>query len=203
MRRNAFTLAEVLITLGVIGVVAAITIPTLINDHKKSVIETRLKHTVSILQQAQSMRDADENLTYETFEHNNPDIAFEIFNKYYANYIKFVKVEKGTKGVFGYLPDGSVLYFRKDAPVDGWANTWIIVCITDKACKNLNENIGPYNNANGKDIFPLYAGGNLSNTAMNDEELYEKCRNNTGWSACMQIIRRNGWKIPKDYPIRL
>ena len=37
MKRNAFTLAEVLITLGIIGVVAAITIPTLItNNQEKS-----------------------------------------------------------------------------------------------------------------------------------------------------------------------
>ena len=31
----AFTLAEVLITLGIIGVVAAMTLPTLINNYKK------------------------------------------------------------------------------------------------------------------------------------------------------------------------
>ena len=202
MKKFAFTLAEVLVTLGVIGVVAAMTIPTLIKEHKKSVIETRLKHTVSILQQAETMRTAD-NLTYETFEYDNPEIAFEIFNKYYAKYIKLVKVEKGAKGVFGYLPNGVVLYFRRDWSGIEWANTWVIICITDKACKNLNENIAPYNNANGKDIFPLYTYGNLANTRWNDEQLYEKCRNNTSWSACMQIIRRNGWKIPKDYPIRL
>lgn len=33
-RKSAFTLAEVLITLGVIGVVAAMTIPTLIHNYK-------------------------------------------------------------------------------------------------------------------------------------------------------------------------
>ena len=32
IKKNAFTLAEVLITLGIIGIVAAITIPTLINN---------------------------------------------------------------------------------------------------------------------------------------------------------------------------
>lgn len=34
--KRAFTLAEVLITLGVIGVVAALTLPTLINEHRIS-----------------------------------------------------------------------------------------------------------------------------------------------------------------------
>ena len=35
IRRAAFTLAEVLITLGIIGVVAAMTIPTLITSYKE------------------------------------------------------------------------------------------------------------------------------------------------------------------------
>ena len=36
MKKFAFTLAEVLITLGIIGIVAALTLPTLIhNNHKK------------------------------------------------------------------------------------------------------------------------------------------------------------------------
>jgi len=33
--KNAFTLAEVLITLGIIGVVAALTIPTLVNVYQE------------------------------------------------------------------------------------------------------------------------------------------------------------------------
>ena len=41
-RKAAFTLAEVLITLGVIGIVAAMTLPTLIANYQKKVVETRL-----------------------------------------------------------------------------------------------------------------------------------------------------------------
>lgn len=35
IKMSAFTLAEVLITLGIIGIVAAMTIPTLITNHQK------------------------------------------------------------------------------------------------------------------------------------------------------------------------
>ena len=42
-KRFGFTLAEVLITLGVIGIVAAMTIPTLINNYQKSQYVTQLK----------------------------------------------------------------------------------------------------------------------------------------------------------------
>ena len=40
-RKAAFTLAEVLITLGIIGVVAALTMPSLIAHYRKQEIETR------------------------------------------------------------------------------------------------------------------------------------------------------------------
>lgn len=46
--KKAFTLAETLITLGVIGVVAALTLPTLINSYKKQVTTARLKKFNSI-----------------------------------------------------------------------------------------------------------------------------------------------------------
>ena len=42
-RKSAFTLAEVLITLGVIGVVAALTLPTLIANYQKKNLVTQLK----------------------------------------------------------------------------------------------------------------------------------------------------------------
>lgn len=39
MKKIAFTLAEVLITLGIIGVVAAMTMPVLISNYRESVIK--------------------------------------------------------------------------------------------------------------------------------------------------------------------
>ena len=46
---KGFTLAEVLITLGIIGVVAAMTMPVLIANHKKNVTVTKLKRSYNIL----------------------------------------------------------------------------------------------------------------------------------------------------------
>ena len=51
-KKFAFTLAEVLITLGIIGVVAAMTLPTLIQNYRKQQTTTQLKATYSILSQA-------------------------------------------------------------------------------------------------------------------------------------------------------
>lgn len=48
--RLGFTLAEVLITLGIIGVVAAITIPTLVSKYQMKAFETAFKKQYSVLQ---------------------------------------------------------------------------------------------------------------------------------------------------------
>jgi len=51
-RAKAFTLAEVLITLGIIGVVAAITIPAIIQKNYEKQTQAKLKEVYSVLSQA-------------------------------------------------------------------------------------------------------------------------------------------------------
>ena len=48
-KKAAFTLAEVLITLGIIGVVAAMTIPTLISKYQEKVLENHFKKSYAML----------------------------------------------------------------------------------------------------------------------------------------------------------
>ena len=57
--RFGFTLAEVLITLGIIGVVAAMTIPTLMSTFAKQRTETQLKTFYSRINQTIKMSIAD------------------------------------------------------------------------------------------------------------------------------------------------
>ena len=54
-----FTLAEVLITLGIIGVVAALTLPTLIQNYQKQATATSVKKAYSELNQILQMAKAD------------------------------------------------------------------------------------------------------------------------------------------------
>ena len=67
IRRAAFTLAEVLITLGIIGVVAALTIPILISNYRKQVTETKLKQTYSILSNATSKLIAETGIPFSSY----------------------------------------------------------------------------------------------------------------------------------------
>lgn len=60
MKKNrAFTLAEVLITLGIIGVVAAMTIPNLIQKNQEKQTVVKLRATQSVLSQALRMSEQE------------------------------------------------------------------------------------------------------------------------------------------------
>ncbi len=55
----AFTLAEVLITLGIIGVVVALTIPTIATKYRKYVLLNKIKHTYTLLNNTLERAKAD------------------------------------------------------------------------------------------------------------------------------------------------
>ena len=62
MKKCAFTLAEVLITLGIIGVVAAITLPILIQNYQKTVWVNQLKKSVSVLENGFKLAMAEDEV---------------------------------------------------------------------------------------------------------------------------------------------
>ena len=63
MQSAAFTLAEVLITLAIIGVVAAMTLPTLIANHQKQTYVTGLKKALSVSSNMFKQMQADEGVS--------------------------------------------------------------------------------------------------------------------------------------------
>ncbi len=89
-KRFGFTLAEVLITLGVIGVVAALTMPSIINDIRNKQLHTAFKAAYSIFSQAMiNMREEEGTglrkafATYDLSLHAYPR-AEEFYQKFYA-----------------------------------------------------------------------------------------------------------------------
>ena len=80
-KRSGFTLAEVLITLGIIGVVAAMTIPTLIQNTNSAKFSAQFKKSVSTLSQAaimgQAQYDTDFGLTDAACNVTQSDAAKE------------------------------------------------------------------------------------------------------------------------------
>lgn len=69
--KYGFTLAEVLITLGIIGVVAAMTMPSLIQKYKEKETVTKVKTALSILNQAYTLARKDGEEINSWFSQNS------------------------------------------------------------------------------------------------------------------------------------
>lgn len=103
---KAFTLAEVLITLGIIGLIAAMTMPSLIQNHREKVTVTRLKKVYSVLSQAY-MSAISENISIEEWglgENFSPEGAKAIADKL----IPYLKLNKDCGFEKGCFPAGVV-----------------------------------------------------------------------------------------------
>ena len=223
--KAGFTLAEVLITLGIIGVVAAITIPNLMTAHKKRVIESKLKKAVSTINQAIKLSES-ENGELETWDKSLDKEEF--IKKYFSPYMKIMKIctlqdtcGYGTGSIWVYLngtPNGyynspfnnndrtpfismdGILY------VFGFSPTYGVVADNDKIIIiDINGSEKP--NRFGHDVFFLvrneqansitpYGADKGHNAIKND------CSATGSGMYCAAWIYQNGWNIPSGYPIK-
>ena len=86
--KSGFTLAEVLVTLGIIGVVSAMTIPTLMQNHQKKVYITELHKVYNELNQVLLKYQTDKNAINLTEAGVRSDAAMGTFIR---NQFKVVK----------------------------------------------------------------------------------------------------------------
>lgn len=209
---KGFTLAEVLITLGIIGIVASMTMPTLLSKYRKNVVISKLQKASSTIAQASNMATATYGTDYrEAFDAFDPDSALEMFNKYYKPFMKLSNVVKGQKGVFAYLTDGTALYFFRDyreEGLDGWYTTYMIVCLTHKACETLDEtSTATIRQSLGVERFTFYTNGQIPTyqiSTVDRDTLISYCKNSTvTWEACSALIGGDGWVIKDDYPLKI
>ena len=220
--KRAFTLAEVLITLAIIGVIAAITIPTLIQKCQKQVVETRLKKVYSVMNQAIQMAEAEYGAK-EMWTFGSDDF----YDKYYAPYLKVLKVETVDfnlpyKYKLIYFPDGSLLamktnfhdYFffpnaknySENSLLDNRVNVTGVTLFPFRFAPNVSDSTsvgGIYKQNYNKGFLPY-----LHNWDGTKEGLisgYYGCRpnNNHMPNFCTAYIMQNGWKIPDDYPFKV
>ena len=95
--RTAFTLAEILITLGIIGIVVAMTMPMLIKNYKRSITENRLKKSYSMIAQAFLSAQSKHGEIKDWPEWDN---AEQILTNYIVPEFTFVKNYK-SEGIYG------------------------------------------------------------------------------------------------------
>ena len=90
-KEKGFTLAEVLVTLVIIGVVAAITIPTLMQNYKQNETSSKLKKFYSMMKQVYLKSELD-NGKFEDWENNISSEHY--FTTYLAPYLNYMKTEQ-------------------------------------------------------------------------------------------------------------
>lgn len=87
-KKSAFTLAEVLITLGIIGVVAALTLPNLMSAYKAHTLKTQFMKANSTLQQVFRLMQADDlSLDPSDYPRISNDDQLQDFYKIFFNYL--------------------------------------------------------------------------------------------------------------------
>ncbi len=202
-RKVAFTLAEVLITLGIIGVVAALTLPVLINNYKKIETSSRLKKFYSAMSQA-VLQSKDDNGGIETWGIEKPaegNISFDLnsfFVQYLSSYIKYTSTKYEYGNFYVYLSDGS--YFR----------------LSKGNCVDISYDVNGYKlpNEYGKDIFRfLLCGENTYGWCdgkhwcsyyynnNNRVQRLERCKQRGMF--CSGLLEYDNWEFKSDYPYRL
>jgi len=137
---KAFTLAEVLITLGIIGIVAEMTIPTLMNDVGDKVLKTSWVKAYSVFSQAYLNMQADDAQTWALSGIAMRDAFvpyFKIVQKcdnsgdvcwHSSGGIKTLPLTNGTQTTYadfssspGFTtPDGMKIIFMLDSATGGW-----------------------------------------------------------------------------------
>jgi len=228
--KYGFTLAEVLITLVIIGIIAALTIPNVINNYSKQETVSRLKKAYSTIMQATVRAVADHGNVemWEIGAAGNANDALTFFNKYMAPYLSLSeKAQKlsstswdkhyshlnnsqrdyGDSYIRAYLSDGSSL-------------TMVITNSTtsDKRIQvyvDINGDKKP--NKLGRDIFIFWffvrykeSSADYSGQFQPAGCMYSRtgmmsnsdgnCNKNQSGGRCGALIMKDGWQIKDDYP---
>jgi len=114
IRTKAFTLAEVLITLAVIGIVASITIPSIVASHQKRVLETQFAKTYRTLQTAVNLAIAEHGSIESWNWADNFSLSQrkEFFDKYFLPHLNVARYCFGADSVGsnGCFPENNYYY---------------------------------------------------------------------------------------------
>jgi len=211
----AFTLAEVLVTLGIIGVVSAMTLPTLVKNHQRQVYVTQLHKVYNEMSQAFEQVITDSNaVNLRESKYWREDNEW-----FFRNYFKTAKICSGNS-VYDCFADeyknmnGDVIRLRGFIATGGdeegngtsailadGASVFIggkLTVVTD-----INGKQGP--NILGRDLFDfgldengnIYVEGDIEDLVSNFSTNCTSAVDQGRYGACLAKIINDGWKM--DY----
>lgn len=206
---KGFTLAEVLVTLGIIGVISAMTLPTLVKNHQRQVYVAQLRKVVSEISQIAEQAINDNNAV-SLCETPVGNIGGVYLLKNYFKTVKFcddadtsdcfageyknlngqpIRIRDIVSGQSAILNDGTSIYLSNSCNY-----TYITVDINGKQ--------GP--NIAGRDLFSFTLEPNASISVAYDMETRAKNFSSECFRAvydydggCFSKLLNDGWKM--DY----
>jgi prepilin-type N-terminal cleavage/methylation domain-containing protein len=215
-KKTAFTLAEVLITLAIIGIVAALTIPNLITNYRKKQTVVKLQKAISVLNQAYRQ-------SYDELGSPEDNLAItgkDYFNNYWAPYLSGATLCNTCSACgYSYLPfttlSGAastvVCATTNRAPFYLKDGVWVMLMLGGGASNellslnylyvDLNGSTPP--NKHGIDVFFLTRtekGILPYGYDLPDNVVLNNCSEKGAGEYCAERIRREGWQI--NYPFK-
>lgn len=165
----AFTLAEVLITLGIIGIVAALTLPPVVQNYRNQAVGAKLSKFYSLVNQAIQLSEAeygaketwylDSNANNSLDEQGEDDGSISLpekwFMKYFGSHLTVIKRQYDDKDrpTF-YFKDGTALKLMTEVKNNNntylGAREWLFYTMDPDKCEHL---YGSDTEAHGKCAF--------------------------------------------------
>ena len=229
MKNKAFTMAEVLITLGILGVVISLTLPAVLGKYQKQEALVRLKRTYTLLNQALMLA---ENKYGEAKDWTDWNSSEKIINDYLAPEFKVNKIYESNDTLYEGMCYSGEKFFHTRGQYN-WLNGVVIsspmitgttsfmtidgICIGLSSTSATNANFfvdvnGPVKGPNvaGKDLFFFVLEGNTIRPYGYDWKIEDitankprACNINAPSGAgytCTAKIMNDGWEMRNDYP---
>ena len=219
--KKSFTLSEVLITLGIVGIVAAMTLPNLIGKWQKTVHVNRMKHTYSIISNAfqLSIQDNGNPKEWDWGNSISKENVTRIVETYLIPYLNISTKNTTETGQFGHyyaarLKNGTTLLFVLDGCTASSCNPISITSLY--IITSPKGNVLPIGDASrdySREDFILkfsksnsnlsfFNWGGNSRDGMKNNSQYA-CNKNIAKNQrynCGALIFYDGWEIKEDYP---
>ena len=226
---RGFSLAEVLIVLGVLGIVASMTLPPLIVKYQKQVTVSRLQKFYSVFNQALKMSEVDHG-DYKFWNSSADFGGILYFNEYWKPYLSILNIcrtgkdcgynsntpwkdikNKSTVGTAIIEDDGRIAFYLSDGIF-----ILMLFYLNDEANNTKREvpsflvdiNGSKRPNRVGQDLFYFERVSQgetkgIMPTGYNKtkQEIISNCSKNSGDGRyCSAKIIQDGWEITDDYP---
>lgn len=208
--KTAFTLAEVLITLGIIGIVAALTIPNLMGTYRKKVLETNLQKAFSVVSSAIKLSEAyNESAVFWNWPSDfatssilGKEETQRFLEIYIKPYLKHVQMKEETLTIYYadgslvntsltsnftstfMLEDGTFLIFNPQPVKNQLNNALMIISVGTTNRKNPNEFVAGRNFFS----FTLNKRGNGTSTSLGIDP-----RKDWQWTCAKTITERQNY----------